>query len=186
MIISAKGQLKIVWRWLLFIFIVALVYRALYFYAIWEHPLFGNPVIDAQQHHAWAQRISSGSVLGQGPDDVFKPYLYPLLLGGIYYLTGPSPVIVQWMQFLIGSISAALTGWLGYILFRRKIGLAAGFIFALYAPFVFFEGQLLSPAISIFLNLIVTLLLISPVPSWGKAGAVGGIAAGFRPDVSLD
>jgi tetratricopeptide (TPR) repeat protein len=173
------------YRWLLVIFLVALCYRFVYYLEVMDNPMFLYPVIDAAQHHAWAQKIALGQVLGSGPDDVFKPWFYPLFLGGIYAVFGPSLIIVQWLQFVVGSVSAVLIALLGSSLFGKKTGLLAGFISALYAPFLFFEGQLLTPAISIFLNLILALLLIRGNPPWGTTGLLAGIAAGFRPDVLI-
>jgi tetratricopeptide (TPR) repeat protein len=169
--------------WFVIIFVLALGYRSLYFLEVRRQLLFRNPVIDAEQHHAWAQRISAGMILGQGPDDVFKPFCYPLLLGGIYALCGPNITVIQWLQFLLGAVSAVLTALVGTILLGKRVGITAGFVSALYAPFLFFEGQLLTPAISIILNLLVTLLLISVAPPWGTIGALGGLAAGVRADV---
>lgn len=181
---SAMGKTcKGIWRWLLVIFVVAMAYRGLYFLNVQQNPLFLNPVIDAEQHHAWAQRISSGSILGSGPDDVFKPFLYPLFLGGVYYLCGPDITVIQWFQFFLGSLSASLTALLCAVLIGKRAGIIAGFVCALYAPFLFFEGQLLTPSICIFINLILALMLIRASPSWGKIGLLGGIAAGFRPDI---
>ena len=105
--------IKGIWRWLVVIFLVAMAYRGLYFLEVRQHPLFLNPVIDAEQHHAWAQRVSSGLILGRGPDAVFKPCIYPLLLGGVYYLSGSNITVIQWFQFILGSVSAALTALLG-------------------------------------------------------------------------
>lgn len=169
--------------WLLAIFLVALAYRGLYFLDVRQNLLFQNPVIDAEQHHAWAQRISAGAILGSGPDDVFKPFLYPLFLGGVYYLFGPHITIIQWFQFFLGSLSAVFTALLCAVLIGKRAGIIAGFVCALYAPFLFFEGQLLTPAVSIFINLVLTLMLIRPHPPWGMIGLLGGVAAGFRPDV---
>jgi len=177
--------LRDIWRWLIVIFLVALSYRCLYFLEVRHNLLFLNPVIDAAQHHAWAERISSGLILGRGPDDVFKPCLYPLLVGGIYTLCGPIITLIQWLQFIVGSVSAALTALLATGLMGKRVGITAGFVCALYAPFLFFEGQLLTPSISIFLNLILALMVISSSPRWGRIGLLGGIAAGFRPDVLI-
>ena len=181
--VSLQETVKGIWRWLVVIFLVAMAYRGLYFLEVRQHPLFLNPVIDAEQHHAWAQRVSSGLILGRGPDDVFKPCLYPLLLGGVYYLFGPNITVIQWFQFILGSVSAALTALLGAILMGKRLGIIAGFVCALYAPFLFFEGQLLTPALSVFLNLTLTLMLLRSSPSWGKIGLLGGVSAGVRPDV---
>jgi len=182
---GVKGVYKSIRPWLVVIFLVALAYRSLYFLEVRQHPLFANPVIDAEQHHVWAQRISAGSILGRGPEDVFKPWLYPLSLGGVYYLCGSNVTTIQWLQFILGSVSAVLTGLLGAVLFGKRVGIIAGFVSALYAPFLFFEGQLLTPALSIFFNLILALMLVKSSPPWVTIGLLGGAAAGIRPDVLI-
>ncbi|MGA1791499.1 MAG: tetratricopeptide repeat protein [bacterium] len=177
------------WLWFFLIFICALAYRSIYYPSVRNHPLFVQPVIDASQHHATAQRISQGYLWGKGPDDVFKPPLYPLLLGGIYYIFGPRIKIAQILQLILGSICAVLTALIGLLLFDKKTGIIAGLIYAFYAPFVFFEGQLLTPTISILLNLLISIILITICYkkdlSWLLLGLLSGLAVGVRPDVLL-
>jgi tetratricopeptide (TPR) repeat protein len=182
---TIKEAYQNIWQWLLVIFLVALAYRTFYFLEVRHHPLFMNPVVDADQHHAWAQRISAGAILGRGAEEVFKPWLYPLFLGGAYYLSGPNVTAIQWLHFILGSVSAALTALLGTVLFGKRVGIVAGFLGALYAPFLFFEGQLLTPALSIFFNLILALMLVTSSPPWGMIGLLGGVAAGVRPDILI-
>lgn len=180
---------KYKWYWFLLIFLVALIYRSAYFFSVRNEPLFTTPVIDGEQHHELAKKVSQGLVLGQGPEEVFKPPLYPLLLGGIYYLGGAQVKYVQILQFLLGAISSVLIALLGIFLFDKKTGLLAGLVFALYAPFVFFEGQLLTPSLQILLNLIITLILIKADQkknlTWIILGFITGVSAGFRPDVII-
>ena len=79
-------------------------------------------MVDASQHHAWATRTANGCVLGAGPDDVFKPPLYPALVGLVYWLAGPKVAVVQAGQFLLGAVGAVLTAVLGARLFGRFVG----------------------------------------------------------------
>ena len=186
---SSKRRVEIGWAWLVTIFLVALLHRGLCFALLHEHPLFAHPVVDGALHDAWARRIAAGDWLGQGPDDVFKPPLYPYWLAAIYALLGRQVQIVQWLQLLLGALSCVLVAVLGGRLLGRGAGILAGLISALYAPYVFFELQLLTPALSIFLNLIAVLLLTARVGKGGRfacdfgAGAVLGLSAGVRPDV---
>ncbi len=178
------------WRWLLAILLVALTYRGLCFSLLQGYPLFVYPVVDAGFHDSWARRIVCGDFLGHGPDDVFKPPLYPYFLAAIYAPLGRQVHLVQWVQFLLGSLSCVLVGVLAGHLLGRAPGRLAGLISALYAPYVFFELQLLTPAVSIFLNLAAMLLLVRAGEK-GRfardllAGAVLGLSAGVRPDVML-
>jgi len=177
-------------RWLAGIFLVAMAYRGLCYSAICGQPLLRYPVVDAGYHDAWARRIAAGDLFGHGPDDVFKPPVYPWMLAGLYWLFGRHVAMVQWVQFVLGACSCVLLAVLAGRLLGRWCGRVAGLAAALYAPFVFFELQLLTPAASIFLNTAGLCMLLR---GWDgrrtgwllAAGAVLGLSAGVRPDVIL-
>lgn len=178
------------WRWVVLIFGVAVAYRGICFDAMGRHPLLAYPVVDAGHHHAWAARIAAGDTLGHGPDDVFKPPGYPYFLAGVRGAFGPGIAPVQWIQYLLGALGCVLTAviaarWLG-----RAAGRIAGLLSAFYAPYVFFESQLLTPAVSIVLNLgaLTMLLAWSRGARWWRLPAAGvllGVSAAMRPDVLL-
>jgi tetratricopeptide (TPR) repeat protein len=177
-------------RWLIVIFLVALAYRGVCFREMGGHPLFAEPVIDAGYHHAWAGRIVSGDLWGHGPDDVFKAPLYSYFVAAVYALADRQISVAQWVQLLLGSCSCVLVAlaagrWLG-----RGGGILAGLIAALYAPYVFFELQLLTPSVSIFLNTAAVVILArTDGPGkhlrWVLVGVLVGLSTGVRPDVIL-
>lgn len=182
--------LSLKWTWLIGIFLLAVVYRGLCFSVIGEHPLFVNPVVDAVHHDHWAQRIVAGDVFGHEPDDVFKAPLYAYFLAGWYATFGRSILFIQWVQYLLGALSCIMTAILAVRLFGQKAGWVAGILSALYAPYLFFESQLLTPALSIFLNLAALLVLIPSsrrLSNWRilVGGVFFGLSAGVRPDVLL-
>jgi tetratricopeptide (TPR) repeat protein len=186
--------LKHEWKWLLAIFLTALAYRCLCYGVIGRHPLLTHPVVDAQHHDAWARRIVAGDRLGHGPDDVFKPPGYPYFLAALYSLFSPGRTLVLWTQYMLGALSCVLIAFIAGRLLGRETGHIAGFLSALYAPFVFFESQLLTPALSIFLNLAALALLLSNWNQWSSlriylrllsAGFLFGLSAAVRPDVLL-
>jgi len=169
---------------------VALLYRGVCFSILRGHPLLVHPIVDAGFHDAWAHRIVCGNWLGHGPDDVFKPPVYPYFLAAIHAVFGRQVHAVQWAQFLLGALSCAFVAILAGRLLGRTTGWVAGLISALYAPYVFFELQLLTPSVSVFLNLLAVLLLVTPsdrprgyLRDFG-AGVVFGLSAGVRPDVA--
>jgi tetratricopeptide (TPR) repeat protein len=172
------------------IFSVAIAYRAVCYYAAGKHPLFQFPVVDAGYHDAWAQRIAASDWLGHGPDDVFKPPLYPGFVGLLYHVFGRHIWMVQWSQHVLGALSCVLLAVLGGRLLGRRAGLVAGFVAAGYAPYVFFELQLLTPAVSLFLNLAALTILVR---QWHAlrpglllaAGLLLGLSVGVRPDTLL-
>jgi len=177
-------------RWLLAIVLAALAYRVVCFAVVGGHPLFRQPVVDAGHHHAWARRIAAGDLLGHNQDDVFKPPLYAYFLAGLYAVAGPSVAAAQWAQHLLGAASCVFVALLGARLLGRTTGIVAGLLAALYAPSVFFECQLLTPALGIALSLAALLLLIASLdkPHYLRllaAGALLGLSAGVRPDVLL-
>jgi len=176
--------------WILGIFFVALAYRALCHAIFGKNPLFLHPVVDAGQHLHWAERIVAGDLWGHGPDDVFKPPLYPYFLAGWFRAFGPSVLLIQWVQYLLGALSSALVAILADRLLGRRVGFLVGLFSALYAPFVFFESQLLTPALSLLVNLtfLVVLFPRDQAPSagrWLAGGLLLGLSAGIRPDVLL-
>ena len=174
--------------WLLAILVVAIAYRVACFCEAGGHPLFRFPVVDAQYHDEWAKRMAAGDWLGHGPDDVFKPPLYPGFLAVLYSVFGRSIWLIQWSQHILGAFSCVFLAILGGRLVGRRAGIIAGFLAAGYAPYVFFELQLLTPALSLFLNLAAIILVL---PSWkgrcyGRllaAGLLFGLSVGVRPDV---
>jgi tetratricopeptide (TPR) repeat protein len=178
------------WRWALVIVLAAVLYRGLCFMDFGDHPLLRGPVIDASSHDEWARRIVGGDLLGHGPDDVFKPPLYSYFLALLYAVFGRSIPLVQWTQYALGSLSCLMAATLAARLLGRRVGLCVGILSAFYAPYVFFESQLLTPALSIFLNLGALLLLVSGSNGASNlrvfgAGALFGLSASIRPDVLL-
>ena len=187
---DSSSEPSLGWRWALLILLSASAYRGLCFIAFGDHPLFQNPVVDASYHHEWARRIVAGDLLGHGPDDVFKPPLYPYFLAGIYAVFGRSVQLVQGIQYALGAISCLMASVLAARLLGRKVGVTVGILSALYAPYVFFETQLLTPALSIFFNLAALLMLVDGVDAASNrrllaAGALFGLSAGIRPDMLL-
>ncbi len=177
-------------KWIWGIFLIALAYRGLCFFVIGGHPLFQYPVVDAGYHDHWAQRIVAGDLLGHGPDDVFKPPLYAYFLSLLYSVFGRSIQLIQWAQYLLGAMSCTMAAMLAARLLGRNVGRVVGILGALYAPFVFAESQLLTPALSIFLDMAALLVLVRIDKALSllrmyAGGVLIGLSAGVRPDVIL-
>jgi tetratricopeptide (TPR) repeat protein len=153
--------------WAAAIFAAALAYRGLCFADAGAHPLLRFPVVDAALHDGWAQRIAAGDWLGQ-VDDVAKPPLYAYFLAGIYATFGRHVAVVQWVQLAFGAISAVLIAMIGARLLGRVAGRIVGLLAAFYAPMVFFELQLVTPSLSIVLNLAATLALLATMRELGQ------------------
>ncbi len=173
---------------MLAVVIVSLAARLVYLFEYMDHQLFSYLFLDPLWHHQWAKSIAAGDAF----DKVFfRAPLYPWLLGLLYWLSGASTVAARAIQFLLGTMSAALV----YLLGRRLLtsGPAAficGLCFALYGPMIFFEGELLMPALIVFLDLSGLVLLFAAVERRGPClfaacGLVLGLSAIARPNVLL-
>ncbi len=178
------------WPAVLLVVALALGYRALYFTVAGKDPLSLIPVIDGSYHDEWARRIVAGDLFGHGPDDVFKPPLYAYFIALLYAVFGRSIALIQWIQYGLGAASCAMAGALAARFLGRRAGITVGILSSLYAPYIFFESQLLAPAPGIFLNLAALLVLTgSRVGNLrGRAFAGGvlfGLSAAMRPDVLL-
>jgi tetratricopeptide (TPR) repeat protein len=185
-----NGDSKLGLKWAIIIFFLSIAYRALCFSVVHEEPLLNYPVVDADYHYHWAQRIVAGDFFGHGPDDVFKPPLYAYFLAGWVFAAGKSIGLIQWVQYVLGALSCLIAAIIGSRFMGQKVGRMVGILSALYAPYAFFESQLLTPALSIFLNLAALQLLVQEniePPSWHAlvSGVLFGLSAGVRPDVLL-
>ncbi|MBI4364564.1 MAG: tetratricopeptide repeat protein, partial [Candidatus Latescibacteria bacterium] len=83
----------------------------------------------------------------------------------------------------LGAGIAVLTAWIGARVFGRRVGLAAGYGAALYGMLIYFDGELLTPTLTIALQLVAIALVLrageGPGPSPGRWSAWRHGAAGF-------
>lgn len=124
---------------------------------------YANFLSDASTFRLWASQIVSGiprteTVFPMGP-------LYPYFLAFNLKL-GFSFYSVLFLQAILGSVVAVMVGILTGRIFGRTAGYISGIMTACYAPFIFYDGLLLSESIQIFL---LTLALFLIVPSDKKS-----------------
>src|SRR4051812_7955767 len=113
-------------------------------------------VDDARDYDTHARSIAAGdgfARLGPGPSRVtaFRPPAYPILLAGVYALTGHETkadeqrvVAGRVANALVGTAIVALIGVLALQLFDRRIALAAMALAAVYLPLILVGGALMS------------------------------------------
>ncbi len=154
------------------------------------NPFFDAPVVDAQSYMDLARVIVAGDWLA-GDAPFWQPPGFPYLLAALLSLFGDSVfTAVRVTHALLGAGST----WLVFRLGQRACGtstatLAACFT-ALNGPLLYFEGELLSVALEVFLNLAFLLALVRAVesdrlPAWAMAGLIAGAAAITRPNILL-
>jgi tetratricopeptide (TPR) repeat protein len=106
--------------------------------------------------------------------------LYPYFLAFIYRLFGPDLLIVKLVQSVVGGLTAGMIYRLGSECFGGVAGLIAGFIAALYVPFIFYDNSILFPVLAAFLNtLLLYFLYVGIHRSKAWAFLVSGVLWGL-------
>lgn len=171
------------------IYLFALTLRSLNVLQIQSNdPYFFQPSVDPLFYHEWAIRIAQGDLLGDG---VFlQGPLYPYLLGGVYWLTGPNLLVPRLLQSLLGAAVCVLVWQLARQLFDRRVALLAAAMASVHAMAIFYEGSLL--IVNVLTPIILMLLIemaraeAQPTPlRWGGVGLLAGLAALARPNMLL-
>jgi tetratricopeptide (TPR) repeat protein len=159
------------------LFGVAFALRALVAFEGRDALLLTVPVGDSAVFDEWARRIAAGDVAGQGV--LWQAPGAAWLLGLAYSLFGPGLLVGRLLQALLGAATAVLTADLGRRLVGRGTGLAAGWLYALYAPAIFFGLRLGKPAGATFFVVLLahTLARHGTRPRFGLALGAGLLAA---------
>lgn len=174
---------------------VAAAVRAVIFFHLWvRDPLARVLISDPAYYDRWARTLAEGGEFLPG-QAAWLPPLYPWLLSVGYRLTGGALGATWLVQGIVG-----LGVLLGVIALAervagRRAGLAAGWLWTLYLPVVFFETRLLSVNVALPLS-VGALLYFSRAEAELRGGgaarlaaALGGLALGLaalaRPNLLL-
>jgi 4-amino-4-deoxy-L-arabinose transferase-like glycosyltransferase/Flp pilus assembly protein TadD len=173
----------------LLIVALAVVVRVAYMVEVHDHPLMTTTTGDPKVYDTRALEIAGGQWLD---DEVFfhSSPVYPYILGVIYKLFGHSYAAVRVVQSLFGIGSCLLIFSLARKLFDKREGLIAGVVAALYAPFVFFDFEILMITYVIFFALLALRLLLAYVDEpklWLvlASGASIGVSSLGKPNLLL-
>jgi 4-amino-4-deoxy-L-arabinose transferase-like glycosyltransferase len=139
-----------------------------------------------------ALRVTEGALLrdAAGTPTAFWPPGYPLLLGAVYAVFGPSLWVAKGLNVALATATCAMTFALGARLFGAGVGLAAAAAYAALPGDVFYAPLLLSEVP--FTALVAAVLLLFAVavrrdraPVWLGLGLLLGAAALTRGAGSL-
>ena len=177
--------------WLGIVFVVALLARAL---VLWElsqkSPGFYSPDVDSQWHYIWAKAIARGEWIGHGV--FYRAPLYPYLLGLWIKIFGDGLWGIKLVQALVSSTTAVLAALVGWRVFGRRLGLIAGFVWALWGPVIYYDSELLLEVLFVPLNLLALWLALGQqrkrgqgLRPWLVIGVILGAAAITRPNVLI-
>jgi len=169
-------------RSMVVLFGVALLLRLIHVLAMRASPYFENPVIDAATYDNAARSIAAGH---GHPDLIFwQPPGYSYFLSWIYLAAGPGYLAPRIVQALLGAASAVLTAWIGARAFGRRVGLTAGYGVALYGLLIYYDGELLTPTLTIALQLAAIAVALQARDRarrgerlWAASGVLAGLAS---------
>jgi tetratricopeptide (TPR) repeat protein len=166
------------WPAFLCVFAVAAILRVAYTLASRHSPFFDHLDLDSRFYDLWARRIAAGDWIG---DDVFfMGPLYSYFLALIYKIAGPDLVVVKIVQSVFGGLTAGVAYLLGREFFGVVAGLIAGFLAALYVPFIFYDSSILFPVLATLLNTLMLYFLARGVlRSSLRAFVIAGLLAGL-------
>jgi tetratricopeptide (TPR) repeat protein len=173
------------------ILLIALGLRLAYILESQANPLHMAPQMDALYHLEWARGLLAGEAHHPGP--FFRAPLYPWFLAGVLLLSRGSLLAVLLLQALLGVGTTYLTHGLARRSFPNAgtLGpLIAALLVAINWVLIYFDGELLLPALSIPLQLLALRLSMDlpATPTTRRhllTGAAWGIAALARPNCLL-
>jgi tetratricopeptide (TPR) repeat protein len=138
-------------------------------------PTFDVPIIDSADYVDAA---------GAGEGIYFHSPLYSWFLA----LAGVHLGLVRVLQALLNGLTCAVLYALGRRVFSPRVATVAAFAWALYAPVIFFTGEILNVSWVLLLDAAALYLIVRAAEkrslgSWLLAGGVTGLAAITRADV---
>ncbi|MDE2742745.1 MAG: tetratricopeptide repeat protein [Gemmatimonadota bacterium] len=143
------GKLALVWG-------AAFALRLLYIFQSQRSPFYDFPLVDAKTYTQAAAAMALGHF---GDQPFWQPPLYPHFLAVLYALFEPSFTLPRLVQAALGATLCLLIFRLGRV-FSPAVGYLAAGLAACYGPFIFFEAELLPPALALVLNLLALWALL--------------------------
>lgn len=168
------------------VFAAALLVRVLYVLSIRHAVFFDHLQTEPLHYDEWARAILDGRAPVQLPFDEAPGYPYFVAL--IYALTGGSVLAACLVQAALGAGACAAIAAIANRLGGSLACWSAGVIAALYAPFIYFTGQL-EPA-TLAVAATAGALLATPTAEasrrrWLLAGAAWALAIVIRGELAL-
>jgi 4-amino-4-deoxy-L-arabinose transferase-like glycosyltransferase len=172
-----------VWPSAVAVFAIALALRIAHVLALRASPYFSRPVLDAETYYWAARALAAGQ--GWGEAVYWQPPGYPYFLAAILRLAGPGLLAPRLVQAGLGALTAALTCAIGIRVFGRAVGLGAGLVIALYGTLIYYDAELLAPALAICLQM-ATLYCAerAPMERGGRGWLATGLLAGLTAVVN--
>lgn len=148
-----------------------------------------RPLSDASHYLSIADSVSKGRGFASVfpylwmHATAFRPPLYPLILGGLFTVTGTKVGAAQGLNVALGCLVVVLTAMVAARIAGRAAGLVAGGLVAVYPPLLANDGVPLTEPLALALMLGVVLALMARRPA--TVGALCGLLVLTRPSAQL-
>ena len=180
-------------RALLFLVMLGLFTRLVFFVEHAHSPSFGVPTLDQKYYDTVAKMLIAGDDLHELHG--FRPLLYPLFLAACYKLGGAWGVdLALLLQHFLGIATGVIVALLGARIFRHRLaGVVGGALFLLAPLPLYFEGELLIEPGYIFLIFLGLWLHLRTTETsgaraawlWLACGAMTVLAAQARANILI-
>ncbi len=145
------------------IFLLAFALRVIYVNQL-GHTYFFAPFkggFDDYVFDNWAREMLKNNWVGNASIFIYRMPLYAYFLWFVYYLFGHSYWAVYILQAGLAGIYCALIYTIGSKLGGKIVGAAAGILSAFYGASIYYTGMLVGETLSILINCMSLLLLLS-------------------------
>jgi tetratricopeptide (TPR) repeat protein len=160
------------------LFLIAALIRIAYATKLGDFPQLNIPILDAEYYFDWAKKIADGDLVGKGAFFTEPFYAYFLAIF-IKVFSNPTLAITT-LQMILGSLLPIVVMKIMEKISLRSIGIIAGFITAIYGPFIFYENLLLKTSLEIFFLAVFVWFFMYMIESKNiKFYAIGGILLGL-------
>lgn len=150
------------------------------------------PVLDSETYYLWGFSLGTGHGHPAGP--FWLAPGYPIFLGQLFGLTGDhTPGMAVLAQMVLSCATFLVLLLLTRKLFGALAAVCAGVLGLLYAPWLYFDGMVLSASWILFLNTMMLYLMFGPggmsdgeprgIWPWIVAGGACALSAMARPAV---
>jgi 4-amino-4-deoxy-L-arabinose transferase-like glycosyltransferase len=179
--------------WVVLLLALALVVRLGVVAATSDYKLRSDPA-DYDRH---GRSIAAGNGYPEsetapaGGPTAYWPPVYPYFVGVVYAIAGDKPNTVRVAQALVGAVTVALVGLLGWRLWGGRAGMCAMALAAVFPPLVVIDTALTPEALFLPLMLGAVAAALrcgrsgAPLRWAAAAGALGGLAILTRANGAL-
>jgi 4-amino-4-deoxy-L-arabinose transferase-like glycosyltransferase len=159
--------------WLASVVVLGTALRVAHVLALRDSPWFAHLVVDPEYYDAWARQIAAGDWLGDRA--FYMDPLYPYVLAGLYRVVGRDLLLARLLNVAFSAGTCLLVARLGRQIGGRVVGGLAALGFALYAPELFYVGEVDKTSLSLLLGAAALTLGLDGSP--GRRAASGAAMA---------